>query len=86
MPVSSAIAFLPTLLNQLFSLLVRSPSSDVGVNIIRLLVHIVHLVHEADSAEALQTYVKVNSNYLLQKTIINVFKNILNVLIRIIHN
>lgn len=56
--LSAAVAFLPTLLNQLFSLLVTSPSPDVGLNVIRLLVHVVHLVQEAGRAEALQTYVK----------------------------
>ncbi|XP_039279988.1 dedicator of cytokinesis protein 9 isoform X2 [Nilaparvata lugens] len=56
--VGSAIAFLPTLLNQLLGLLVCSPSPDVGVNVIRLLIHVVHLVDEAGCAEALQTYVK----------------------------
>ncbi|RZF44325.1 hypothetical protein LSTR_LSTR006875 [Laodelphax striatellus] len=56
--VGSAIAFLPTLLNQLFGLLVCSPSPDVGVNVIRLLIHVVHLVDEAGCSEALQTYVK----------------------------
>lgn len=57
--LDTAIAFLPTLLNQLFSLLVLSPSNDVGLNIIRLLVHLVHLVQEANRADILTTYVKV---------------------------
>jgi hypothetical protein len=51
--------FLPTLLNQLFGLLVVSPSPDVGLNVIRLLIHLVHLVQEADRADILATYVKV---------------------------
>ncbi|XP_054285049.1 dedicator of cytokinesis protein 9 [Macrosteles quadrilineatus] len=56
--LNTAIEFLPTLLNQLFSLLVLSPSPDVGLNIIRLLIHLVHLVQEAGRADILSTYVK----------------------------
>ncbi|XP_046688590.1 dedicator of cytokinesis protein 9-like [Homalodisca vitripennis] len=61
--LNTAIEFLPTLLNQLFSLLVLSPSPDVGLNVIRLLVHLVHLVQEAGRGDTLCTYVKVS--YLL---------------------
>uniref|UniRef100_A0A023F2T5 Putative ph domain-containing protein n=1 Tax=Triatoma infestans TaxID=30076 RepID=A0A023F2T5_TRIIF len=56
--LSSAISFLPTLLNQLFSLLVTSPSNEVAVNIIRLLVHIVSMVQGSDRSDTLNTYVK----------------------------
>ncbi|XP_024086053.1 dedicator of cytokinesis protein 9 isoform X2 [Cimex lectularius] len=56
--LNSAIAFLPTVLNQLFSLLVKSPSHDVATNIIRLLIHIVSMVHGSDRSETLNTYVK----------------------------
>ncbi|KAL1123769.1 hypothetical protein AAG570_001542 [Ranatra chinensis] len=56
--MGSAVAFLPTLLNQLFSLLVTSPSCDVALNIIRLLVHIVSMVQHSGRSEALATYVK----------------------------
>lgn len=58
MQLSSAVSFLPTLLNQLFSLLVTSPSSEVALNIIRILVHLVSMVIGSERADALNTYVK----------------------------
>ena len=59
MQLSSAVSFLPTLLNQLFSLLVTSPSSEVALNIIRILVHLVSMIIGSERADALNTYVKV---------------------------
>uniref|UniRef100_A0A0A9VXP9 Dedicator of cytokinesis protein 9 n=1 Tax=Lygus hesperus TaxID=30085 RepID=A0A0A9VXP9_LYGHE len=56
--LNSAIAFLPTVLNQLFSLLVSSGNEEISTNIIRLLIHIVSMVHGSNSSEALNTYVK----------------------------
>ncbi|XP_053664214.1 dedicator of cytokinesis protein 9 [Anopheles marshallii] len=55
----SLITFLPTILNQLFSLIVATNSEEVGVNIIRLLVNLFHMVaEEAKRKELLMAYVK----------------------------
>ncbi|XP_052897966.1 dedicator of cytokinesis protein 9 [Anopheles moucheti] len=55
----SLITFLPTILNQLFSLLVATNSEEVGLNIIRLLVNLFHMVaEEAKRKELLMAYVK----------------------------
>ncbi|XP_055550318.1 dedicator of cytokinesis protein 9 isoform X4 [Wyeomyia smithii] len=57
--VSSLISFLPTILNQLFSLLVATSSEEIGLNIIRLLVNLFHMVaEEAKRKELLTSYVK----------------------------
>ncbi|XP_023704534.1 dedicator of cytokinesis protein 9 isoform X3 [Cryptotermes secundus] len=54
----TAVTFLPTLLNHLFSLLVATSSEEIGLNIIRVLIHIIHMVHQAGRKEILQAYVK----------------------------
>lgn len=59
--LATAIAFLPTLLTQLLTMLVVTPSEEVGLNVIRVLVHIIHMVHEAGRKDILQTYVKVGA-------------------------
>uniref|UniRef100_A0A4Y0BJ69 Dedicator of cytokinesis protein 9 n=1 Tax=Anopheles funestus TaxID=62324 RepID=A0A4Y0BJ69_ANOFN len=57
--IGSLITFLPTILNQLFSLLVATNSEEVGLNIIRLLVNLFHMVaEEAKRKELLMAYVK----------------------------
>lgn len=57
--VSSVITFLPTILNQLFNLLVATCNEDVGLNIIRLLVNLIHIVsEEAQRKELIASYVK----------------------------
>lgn len=56
--LTAAITFLPTLLNHLFTLLIVSSSEEVGLNIIRVLIHIVHMIHEAGRKDILQSYVK----------------------------
>uniref|UniRef100_A0A182K3W5 Dedicator of cytokinesis protein 9 n=1 Tax=Anopheles christyi TaxID=43041 RepID=A0A182K3W5_9DIPT len=57
--IGSLITFLPTILNQLFSLLVATNSEEVGLNIIRLLVNLFHMVaEEAKRKELLNAYVK----------------------------
>ena len=55
----TAITFLPTILNQLFALLTCNTSEEVGLYIIRVLIHIINLVHQAGRKEILQAYVKV---------------------------
>ncbi|XP_058447960.1 dedicator of cytokinesis protein 9 isoform X2 [Malaya genurostris] len=57
--VSSLITFLPTILNQLFTLLLATVSEEIGLNIIRLLVNLFHMVaEEAKRKELLVSYVK----------------------------
>ncbi|XP_067007867.2 dedicator of cytokinesis protein 9 [Anabrus simplex] len=54
----TAITFLPTLLNQLMTLLVVTTNEEVGLNVLRVLIHIIHMIHEAGRKEILQAYVK----------------------------
>lgn len=56
--VYTLTAFLPTILNQLFTLLVRTVSEDIALNTVRVLVHIVNQVHEAKKMDILYTYIK----------------------------
>jgi hypothetical protein len=57
--LATVITFLPSLLNHLFTLLVVTSSEEIGLNVIRVLIHIIHMVHEAGRKETLQAYVKV---------------------------
>ncbi|XP_014295486.1 dedicator of cytokinesis protein 9 isoform X2 [Microplitis demolitor] len=54
----TAITFLPTILNQLFSLLTCNPSDEVGLYIIRLLIHIINLIYKAQRKDIINAYVK----------------------------
>ncbi|XP_062142362.1 LOW QUALITY PROTEIN: dedicator of cytokinesis protein 9 [Drosophila sulfurigaster albostrigata] len=55
----SLINFLPTLLNELFTLLVHTQSEEIGQNVIRLLTNIIHLISdEANRTDLLSAYVK----------------------------
>lgn len=57
--VKSVITFLPTILNQLFTLLVNTTSEDIALNVIRLLINLIHTVaEEANRKELLNSYVK----------------------------
>ncbi|XP_022919235.2 dedicator of cytokinesis protein 9 [Onthophagus taurus] len=56
--LTTLITFLPTLLNQLFTLLVATNSDEIGLNIIRVLINLVNMVYEAKRKEVLQSYVK----------------------------
>lgn len=57
--VKSVIHFLPTILNQLFTLLVNTTSEDIALNVIRLLINLIHTVaDEAGRKELLNSYVK----------------------------
>lgn len=57
--VTTVVTFLPTILNQLFVLLVNSASEEVGLNIIRLLVNLIHMIaEEAGRKELLSSYIK----------------------------
>lgn len=57
--VTAVITFLPTILNQLFILLVNTNSEEIGLNVIRLLINIIHTVaDEAGRKELLHSYVK----------------------------
>ena len=59
----TAITFLPTLLNHLFSMLVVTTSEEIGLNVIRVLIHIIHMIDESGRKEILQAYVKVRISY-----------------------
>ncbi|GBN28755.1 Dedicator of cytokinesis protein 9, partial [Araneus ventricosus] len=56
--MSAIIHFLPTLLNELFNLIVMTSNEDVALNTVRVLIHIVHGVHEAGKNDILHTYVQ----------------------------
>ncbi|XP_065085612.1 dedicator of cytokinesis protein 9 isoform X1 [Ochlerotatus camptorhynchus] len=57
--INSLITFLPTILNQLFSLLVATQSDEIGLNVIRLLVNTFHMIsEEAKRKELLLSYVR----------------------------
>lgn len=56
--LTTLITFLPTLLNQLFTLLVSTSSEEIGLNIIRVLINLVNMVYEAGRKDILQAYVK----------------------------
>lgn len=57
--IRSVITFLPTILNQLFTLLTHTNSEEIGLNIIRLLINLIHMVaEEAGRKELLSSYVK----------------------------
>lgn len=56
--LTTLITFLPTLFNQLFTLLVATSSDEIGLNIIRVLINLVNMVYEANRKDILQAYVK----------------------------
>ncbi|XP_055917510.1 dedicator of cytokinesis protein 9 isoform X2 [Eupeodes corollae] len=57
--ITSLITFLPTVLNELFTLLVNTTSEEIGLNVIRLLTNIIHMViEEAGRKELLASYTK----------------------------
>ncbi|XP_069104043.1 dedicator of cytokinesis protein 9-like [Argopecten irradians] len=56
--VSTYVKFLPTILNQLFSLLSKTECEDVAVNVVKVLVHIVSEVNTAERIKTLRNYVK----------------------------
>lgn len=57
--LSAVITFLPTILNQLFTLLVNTTSDEIGLNVIRLIVNLIHTIaEEAYRKELLSSYVK----------------------------
>uniref|UniRef100_A0A6Q2YUV2 Dedicator of cytokinesis 9b n=1 Tax=Esox lucius TaxID=8010 RepID=A0A6Q2YUV2_ESOLU len=53
------VNFLPTILNQLFSVLTRTTQEEVAVNVIRVMVHIVAQCHEEGLEHHLRSYVKI---------------------------
>lgn len=61
MDIRSVINFLPTLLDELFVLLVTSTNEEISCNIIRLLINLIHMVaEEAQRKELILSYVKYN--------------------------
>ncbi|KAK4319158.1 hypothetical protein Pmani_009878 [Petrolisthes manimaculis] len=55
--VGTVVAFLPTVLNQLFGVLLQS-GPDVATHVTRVLVHIVHQCYEAGRDDILNSYIK----------------------------
>ncbi|CAG9862855.1 unnamed protein product [Phyllotreta striolata] len=56
--LTTLIAFLPTLFNQLFALLTTTSSEEIGLNVIRVLINLVTMVYNVRRKEILQAYVK----------------------------
>ncbi|KAH0624512.1 hypothetical protein JD844_032061 [Phrynosoma platyrhinos] len=52
------IAFLPTVLNQLFRVLTRATQEEVAVNVTRVIIHVVAQCHEEGLDSYLRSYVK----------------------------
>ncbi|XP_061482556.1 dedicator of cytokinesis protein 9 isoform X3 [Rhineura floridana] len=52
------IAFLPTILNQLFRVLTRATQEEVAVNVTRVIIHVVAQCHEEELDSYLRSYVK----------------------------
>ncbi|XP_052588383.1 dedicator of cytokinesis protein 9 isoform X17 [Peromyscus californicus insignis] len=52
------IAFLPTILNQLFRVLTRATQEEVTVNVTRVIIHVVAQCHEEGLESHLRSYVK----------------------------
>ncbi|XP_074048043.1 dedicator of cytokinesis protein 9 isoform X6 [Macrotis lagotis] len=52
------IAFLPTILNQLFRVLTRTTQEEVAVNVTRVIIHVVAQCHEEGLESHLRSYVK----------------------------
>ncbi|XP_038615024.1 dedicator of cytokinesis protein 9 isoform X11 [Tachyglossus aculeatus] len=52
------IAFLPTILNQLFRVLTRTTQEEVAVNVTRVIIHVVAQCHEEGLDSHLRSYVK----------------------------
>lgn len=60
MQLSTLLSFLPTILNLLLSLLAKCGSvGSVGIDTMRLLLHVVTQTKEASRHDALAAYVKV---------------------------
>lgn len=55
--VTSIISYMPTILDELFILLVHTTSDDIGLNIVRLLINLINIVAENDRKELLVNYV-----------------------------
>ncbi|XP_063376067.1 dedicator of cytokinesis protein 9 [Cydia fagiglandana] len=58
--LSALVAFLPTILNQLFELMTveKSYTQDMGYQIVKLIVHFVHMIHDYGRKDLLDSYVK----------------------------
>ncbi|XP_045485873.1 dedicator of cytokinesis protein 9 [Pieris rapae] len=58
--LSSLVAFLPTILNQLFELMTidKGYSHDMGYQIVKLMIQYVHMIHEYGRKDLLDSYIK----------------------------
>ncbi|XP_069495926.1 dedicator of cytokinesis protein 9 isoform X3 [Ambystoma mexicanum] len=52
------IAFLPTILNQMFRVLTRATQEEIAVNVTRVIIHVVSQCHEVGLESYLRSYVK----------------------------
>ncbi|XP_069061270.1 dedicator of cytokinesis protein 9 isoform X2 [Pleurodeles waltl] len=52
------IAFLPTILNQMFRVLTRATQEEIAVNVTRVIIHVVSQCHEEGLESYLRSYVK----------------------------
>uniref|UniRef100_A0A3Q2CU88 Dedicator of cytokinesis 9b n=1 Tax=Cyprinodon variegatus TaxID=28743 RepID=A0A3Q2CU88_CYPVA len=62
------VNFLPTILNQLFSVLTRATHEDVAVNVTRVMVHVVAQCHEEGLEHYLRSFIKVKLFHLKHQT------------------
>ncbi|KAL3282070.1 hypothetical protein HHI36_005269 [Cryptolaemus montrouzieri] len=63
--LSTLITFFPTILNELFFLLVHTGNEEISLNIIRVSINLIHMIYEAKRTDILNVYVKyvfVNPN------------------------
>lgn len=56
--LTTLITYLPTLINQLFILLVGTSNVDIGLNVIRVLINLINMIYEAGRKDVLLSYVK----------------------------
>ncbi|XP_066143426.1 dedicator of cytokinesis protein 9 isoform X2 [Euwallacea fornicatus] len=58
--LTTLITFLPTLFDQLFTLLVVTTSSEIGLNVIRVMINLVNMLCDSNRKDVLNAYVKYN--------------------------
>ncbi|KAK9870395.1 hypothetical protein WA026_007964 [Henosepilachna vigintioctopunctata] len=56
--LSTLINFFPTILNELFYLLVYTGNEEISLNIIKVTINLIHMIYEAKRTDILSVYVK----------------------------
>uniref|UniRef100_A0A8C3N6L7 Uncharacterized protein n=1 Tax=Geospiza parvula TaxID=87175 RepID=A0A8C3N6L7_GEOPR len=74
------IAFLPTILNQLFRVLTRATQEEVAVNVTRVIIHIVAQCHEEGLDSYLRSYVKLLRNQRFSASFHHAVETVVNML------